>query len=144
MKLSTRSRYGTRFMLDLALNQSNGPVLLKEISKRQEISEKYLSQLVIPLKSRGLINASRGAHGGYRLARTMQEITLKDIVEVMEGDLNLVECVNNPAVCSRVKNCSSRCVWSELGSKISHTLAAVTLRDLVSRHKEESTGEYQI
>ncbi|MDD5513500.1 MAG: Rrf2 family transcriptional regulator, partial [Candidatus Omnitrophica bacterium] len=66
MKLSTRSRYGTRFMLDLALNQSNGPVLLKEISKRQEISEKYLSQLVIPLKSKGLINASRGAHGGYR------------------------------------------------------------------------------
>ncbi len=80
MKLSTRARYGTRLMLKLALRYGKGPVFLKDIARAEEISEKYLSQIIIPLKGAGLVRAFRGAHGGYTLARAPDRIKLKDIV----------------------------------------------------------------
>jgi len=85
MKLSTKGRYGVRLMLDLAAHYGERPVLLKEISQREDISEKYLWHLITPLKSAGLIHATRGAHGGYELAKAPSEITVKDVFEVVEG-----------------------------------------------------------
>lgn len=137
MRLSTRSRYGVRLMLELALNYNKGNTLLKDIAKKEDISEKYLSQLMIPLKSRGLIVSSRGAHGGYNLAKNPSLITIKDIVQTLEGSLNLVECVNNPSVCDRTSKCITRDVWEILDQKISETLSSITLNDLLKSHKKQ-------
>jgi Rrf2 family protein len=119
-------------MLELALNFDQGNIFLKDIAKKEEISEKYLSQLVIPLKASGLISSSRGAHGGYRLAKPLSQITLKDIIQVLEGNLSLVECVKNPSVCSRVSKCVTRDIWEKLDETISGVLSSVTLEDLVN------------
>ncbi|MHB1443463.1 MAG: RrF2 family transcriptional regulator, partial [Candidatus Humimicrobiaceae bacterium] len=117
MKLSTRSRYSTRLMVELALNYNKVPVLLKDISKSQEISFKYLSQLIMPLKIAGLVKANRGAHGGYFLARPPKDIKLSEIILAVEGTLNPVECIDNPDICPRVNNCITRDIWSEIGKK---------------------------
>ncbi len=139
MRLSTRSRYGTRLMLRLAKNYDKGPIFLKDIAQNEEISEKYLSQLVIPLKASGLIFALRGAQGGYQLRKHPSKITIKDIVQVLEGHLSPVECVKNHSVCSRVKDCSARDIWETLYKKISETLDSITLNDLLESEelKEE-------
>jgi len=146
MKLSTRGRYGVRLMLDLALHYGEGPVLLKDISGRQGISEKYLWQLIKPLKTMGLIGSTRGAHGGYVLARPPAEITLKEIVRVLEGSLCLVDCVENPAVCDRSQTCTSRDIWSEASNQISQILESMTLDKMVVRQRTKNleTIEYSI
>jgi len=137
MRLSTRSRYGVRLMLELALNYNKGYNFLKNIARKEDISEKYLSHLVIPLKARNLIVSSRGAHGGYRLAKSPSDITVKDIVQTLEGDISLVECVNNPSVCKRIASCVTRDVWEILDEKISETLSSITLKDLLESHKKQ-------
>lgn len=139
LRVSTKGKYGARLMLDLAVHSIRGPVLLKHIAKRQEISEGYLEHLVPLLKSAGLVNSTRGAHGGYTLAREPSEITLREIVEPLEGSLSPAECVDAPRVCKRVKSCVTRKLWKQLGEKISETLEAVTLKDMVEMEKE--TGE---
>lgn len=136
MRLSTRARYGTRLMLELALNFDKGTIFLKVIAKEEEISEKYLSHLVIPLKASGLISSSRGAHGGYRLAKPPSQITLKEIVQTLEGSISFAECVKNPSVCSRVSKCATRSIWEKLDEKISDELSSVTLEDLMNSQKE--------
>lgn len=133
MKLSTRVRYGVRILVELGLHAEESPVLLKEISRAQEISEKYLGQIIIPLKAAGLVRSYRGAHGGYRLGRDAVDITLKDIVEVLEGDVCLLDCVREPGSCSRVPQCATRNVWRELGERISSFLGSMTLRDLIEQ-----------
>jgi Rrf2 family protein len=137
MKLSTKGRYGTRLMLDLALHRDGGLVLLKEIATRQEISQKYLSHLIVPLKAAGLVNSSRGAHGGYGLAKPPAEITLAEILRAVEGDLTLVECVTAPAVCSRVGSCATRDVWALVSEGIVETLRCITLEDLIRRQRQK-------
>ena len=122
MRLSTKGRYGARLMLELALNYGNGPVLLKDIARRQEISEGYLEHLLPPLKAAGLVNSRRGPHGGYMLAKTPSEITLREVVQVLEGSLSPAECVDTPSVCQRVHSGVARDIWKKLGEKISHTL----------------------
>jgi len=137
IRLSTKGRYGARLMLELALCYGKGPVLLKDIAKRQEISEGYLEHLLPLLKATGLINSSRGAHGGYTLAKAPSEITLKEVVQALEGSLSLVECVDTPAVCQRVRSCVTRDIWKKLGKKISETLTSVTLKDIVEMQKKK-------
>ncbi len=136
MRLSTRARYGTRLMLVLALNFDRGTIFLKDIAEKEEISEKYLSHLVIPLKASGLISSSRGAHGGYQLAKAPSQITLKEIVKTLEGEISCVECVNNPSICSRVTKCATRGIWEKLDEKISDELSSITLEDLMNSQKE--------
>jgi len=136
MRLSTRARYGTRLMLELALNFDKGTIFLKDIAEREEISEKYLSHLVIPLRASGLISSSRGAHGGYRLAKSPSQITLKEIVQTLEGGISFVECVKNPSVCPRVSKCAARGIWERLDKKISDELSSVHLADLMKSQKE--------
>jgi Rrf2 family protein len=137
MKFSTRSRYGTRLMLELALKYNKGPVLLKDISKSQEISLKYLAQLIIPLKIAGLIFSSRGAHGGYFLSRAPKDIKLSEIIAAVEGSLNLVECVDNPAICDRSGFCTSKDIWTEISNKFLIILESYTLHQMIKRYKNK-------
>ncbi|MFZ2330512.1 MAG: Rrf2 family transcriptional regulator [Atribacterota bacterium] len=131
MKLSTRSRYGTRLMLKLALNYQKGPISLKDIAQQEEISEKYLSQLVIPLRASGLIYSLRGSQGGYQLSKSPSQISIKDIVQALEGNISPVECVKNPSICSKADDCSVRDIWGNLYKKIHETLDSVSLKDLL-------------
>ncbi len=141
MRLSTRARYGTRLMVELALNYSKGLIFLKDIAEEEEISEKYLSHLVIPLKARGLISSSRGAHGGYRLAKHPVEITVKEIVQTLEGNISPVECVANPSICKRISTCKTHEVWDILDQKITETLNSITLSDLIDNKKQANTSK---
>ncbi len=146
LSLSTRSRYGVRFMVALAGGWGRGTTLLKDISRREDISEKYLSQIVIPLKSAGLITAQRGAHGGYALARPPAEITVLQIVEAIEGPLVPVPCTAGAgsdceAPCGRVTECAATSVWQELKADIEASLSSHTLADLAreARHRAPAT-----
>ena len=146
MKISTRASYGARLMLDLALQHDKGFVFLKDIAKREALSEKYLSQIVIPLRAKGLIVSSRGAHGGYMLARPPQETTMRDVVETLEGTVCMVECMRDTKSCKRYSGCVTRSVWRTLGDTIRATLASITLQDLVDLHnkKKASAISYDI
>lgn len=124
-------------MLELALNYGKGLLLLKDIAKREEISEKYLSQIIIPLKTSGLVNSGRGAHGGYMLAKKPAQTTIREIVEVLEGNLAPLECVRNPGICSRSSICVTRNIWTTLSDKMSAVLNSMTLEDLVKLYKEK-------
>jgi Rrf2 family protein len=139
MKLSTRARYGVRLMLALAVNYGKGPVFLKDIARGEDISEKYLSLIIIPLRTAGLVNSTRGAYGGYQLARDPAQINLKDILDILEGESCLVDCVRDPSLCSRVSTCVSREIWTLLGGKISEVLVSINLQDLV-RMNEAKVG----
>src|SRR5512138_597369 len=127
MRISTRARYGLRLMLELALQHGKGPIFLKDIARSQDISEKYLSQIIIPLKASGLVTSFRGAHGGYILQGDPAGITVRQIVEVLEGDLSLVECVTNPASCDRAAQCVTQDVWCRVSQAMSETLEGLTL-----------------
>ncbi len=140
MKLSTRARYGVRLMLSLALNYGKGPVFLKDIAKREDISEKYLSLIIIPLRGAGLVHSNRGAYGGYTLAREPSKISMKQIMDVLEGDC-LVNCIKDSSACNRISTCATRDIWILLGGKISETLESITLKKLthLSRKKAKNT-----
>ncbi|MFH1458383.1 MAG: Rrf2 family transcriptional regulator [Candidatus Omnitrophota bacterium] len=137
MKLSTKVRYGTRAMLDLACYYGNGPVLLKDISKRQEISLKYLDRILSSLKAAGLVKTLRGAKGGYVLNYPSSKITIKQIAEALEGPLALVECLHNKTFCRKVNSCVTHDIWSELNKVMEAVLRTTTLEDLVMRDKEK-------
>ena len=135
MKLSTRSRYGLRLMLVLGANENKGPIFLKDIAHSEEISEKYLSQIIIPLKASGLINTFRGAHGGYVLGKPPSRIRLREIIEPLEGDLSLVDCVKKTDMCSRSIECVTRDVWNDLSNLVIDYLDKMTLEDLIVKYR---------
>jgi Rrf2 family protein len=141
MKLSTRGRYGVRLMLELALHYGEGPILLKDIAGRQGISEKYLWQLINPLKTAGLVNSLRGARGGYMLGKAPDAVSLKAILLILEGSLCLVDCVDNPALCERSPSCISREIWGEASKNMQQTLEDTTLAVMVEKQKEKLNNE---
>ena len=136
MKLSTRSRYGTRLMLELAQHYREGPLQLGDIAKRQEVSAKYLEQIIIPLKKAHYIESLRGSKGGHFLAKPPEKITVGEIVAVLEEGTSLVECVADPTVCERADICPTRLLWKEASEAMFDRLEAVTLADLVERAKD--------
>ena len=138
MRLSTRSQYGVRFMLALARNYGQGYVYLKDIAKGEGMSEKYLSLITIALKGVGLINACRGARGGYALSREPAEISIKEIVDALEGESGLVGCVKDASACPRVPICASRDIWVFLGGKIDETLSSFNLEQMVRLNQEKA------
>jgi Rrf2 family protein len=140
IRISTKGRYGTRLMLELAMNYDRGPVLLKEIAKKQEISEGYLQHIVDTLKGSGLIFSNRIGHGGYTLAKSPEQITLRDILKSLEGSINLSECVNNPDICARSPQCATRDVWSEVNRKFSQSLSDITLKDMLKNRVSKEQG----
>ena len=142
MKLSTKGRYGTRALLDLALHQTEGrPIPLKEIAQRQEISPQYLEHLITPLIAARIVKSSRGARGGVQLAKPPREIELIEVIEILEGSIVPVDCIDSPEVCPRSKLCATRDIWVELKEAIDKVLKSTTLQDLVERHKKKEQSK---
>jgi len=141
MKVSTKGRYAVRFLLDLALHDQSKPVTLNEIAKNQDISEKYLWQIVAHLKTAGFVSAVSGKRGGFLLAKSPDQISLKDILETLEGNCALVDCVHDPASCKRNTTCAAREMWHDVSERISEVLVSVTLADLLSRSKKRRDQE---
>jgi Rrf2 family cysteine metabolism transcriptional repressor len=141
MKISTKGRYATRALLDIAQHYGKTPVLLRDISARQGISLRYLEQIMSPLISAKIINSTRGPKGGVMLARPANKIKLIEIVQLLEGPIAPVECVSNPGVCTRAPSCATRDVWSDLAQAMYGVLESTTLQDLVERQKKKGTGK---
>ena len=131
MKLSTRSRYGTRLLLDMAQNYQGGPLHLTSIANRQGISVKYLEQIIIPLKKANYVKSVRGPKGGHVLARPPEEITVGEIVALLEEGATLTECTERAAVCERSPTCPTRLIWKEAAKAMFDKLNTITLADLL-------------
>ena len=139
MKISTRGRYALRMMLDLAENQGSGVVALKDIAQRQDISKKYLEQIIPVLNRAGLLQTSRGFQGGYRLAKAPEDYTVGSILKLTEGGLTAVSCTSEgPAACSRSSCCETRPMWDKLDKMIDDFFESITLADLL---KESDSGK---
>lgn len=141
MKLSTRSRYGLRLMFELAIAEVGHPVMLRDIAERQNLSEKYLGKLIILLRRAGLIRSVRGAHGGYMLSRAAPEISLKEIITALEGDLVLVDCTVDQTVCSRSARCPTRNIWCGLNTAVAGFLSGISLEDMIADYRSTSDRE---
>ncbi len=141
MKLSTRGRYGTRALLELALHYREGPVRLKDIAQSQQISLQYLEHLITPLVTAGIIRSTRGARGGVWLAKSPQQIKLSEVIGLLEGSIAPAECVNNPEICTRSELCVTRDIWGELKKAMNGVLESTTLQDLVERQKRKGRSE---
>jgi len=137
MKLSTKGRYAVRAMLDLALHYGEGPILLRDVARREHISERYLEQIILSLKAAGLVNSTRGARGGFMLTKPPSQIRLIEVMQVSEGSMAPVECVSDPNVCSRSSLCVTRDIWSEMTEAMSGILESTTLQDLIQRQREK-------
>ena len=144
MKLSTKGRYGTRALLDIALHSQEGPVTLKEIAQRQQISLPYLEHLITPLIEGGVIRSARGVGGGVSLAKSPGEIKLSEVIGLLENSITPAECVDNPKVCNRSEFCVTRDIWSELKAAMDGVLQSITLQDLVERQKGKGQPMYHI
>jgi len=139
MKVSTKGRYGLRVLLDIAIHQKGGPVILRDIAARQGISEKYLWQVINPLKSAGIVNSSRGAKGGYMLAKDPVRITVLEALTVLEGPVCVVDCVDDPDGCERSSLCVTRGVWAKLEVAVKEAMKGITVKDLADQHKDDQT-----
>jgi Rrf2 family protein len=144
MKLSTRTRYGIRAILELAVHYNEGPIQIKVIALRQTISIKYLEQLMAILKSAGFLKSVRGAKGGYILAKKPNQIRLSDVFIALEGPVSTVECVQDESYCVKVADCMARQVWLQVQQAIMNVLQAITLQDLLDKAKDGKNLNYQI
>lgn len=144
MKISTKGRYGLRAVLDISLHQSEGPVTISSIAGRQELSERYLEQLLITLKQNGIINSIRGFQGGYILAKEPRLIKVGDIVRALEGPLAPVDCVNEDKLgeCSRTEACVTKIVWEDLRDSITKVLDSYTVEDLMLEHQKMKANSF--
>ncbi len=134
MKLSTRVRYGVRAMVELSKQTDGKPIPLRKLAENQHISTKYLEQMAASLKISGLIESVRGAEGGYRLARPADQITVKDVYQVLDVPGDPVDCLNPP--CDRFGACATKEVWADLKDAIASVLESWTLRKLADREME--------
>ena len=145
MKISTKGRYGLRTLMDIAVHQAQGPVNLNDIAERQGISAKYLWQIVNLLKTAGFVRGTRGPKGGYVLLRNPTDISLLDVIQILEGPVSLVECVDDPDFCVRVENCVAHSVWAEVSQAFRDALARVSLAEILRRHVTAGdSGQYVI
>ena len=136
MKISTKGRYGTRAMIDIAEHCGSGPVSLRRLTDRQCLSLKYMEQIIPLLKSSGLIRSARGARGGYVLAKRPREISLRNIVEALEGSWSLVDCIDDPALCDRTEECGAYDVWNDIQAAMYKILDSTTLADMAAISKK--------
>ncbi len=130
MRLSTKARYATRALIELARHYEGGPLRLRDIASRQGISSKYLEQVLFPLNIQGLVRTRKGSGGGHFLGKVPEEINLAEIVRIVEGSLAPVECVENPRICDRAEHCEARQIWCRLGDVIVKELESITLKEL--------------
>ncbi|MDD6637951.1 MAG: Rrf2 family transcriptional regulator [Lachnospiraceae bacterium] len=144
MKISTKGRYALRLMIDLAMNSVGEPVSLKDVAKRQGISEKYLEQIISVLNRAGYVKSIRGAQGGYLLRRAPEEYTVGMILRLTEGSLAPVTCVEDGDFpCERQENCVTVILWKKINDAINSVVDSITLQDLVDWQNEKN-GQYII
>lgn len=143
MKISTKGRYALRLMLDLATHATNSYISLKEIASRQNISEKYLEQIITQLNRKGFVKSIRGAHGGYKLTQEPSYYTVGMILRLMEGSLVPVECVNSMN-CPRVDTCVTYEVWVKIKEAVDNVVDHITLQDLLDIQREKNVVNYSI
>ena len=145
MKISTKGRYALRMLLDLADNQKDGYVALKDIAARQNISKKYLEQIIPILNRSDILKASRGFQGGYRLAKSPDRYTVAEILRMTEGGLAPVACLEHePMECDRSADCITLPVWQGLYRVINEYLEGITLQDILDAQREKSANDYII
>ena len=140
MRLSTRSRYAIRALLDLAIHAEEGPILVREIAEREDISVRYLEQLLLPLKAANLVRATRGSNGGFMLAKNVSEINLRDVIQITEGTTAFTECADDPGICPRSDTCPLLDVWNEVTDSANKVLASISLETLRDKQKCKSTN----
>ena len=134
MKLSTKGRYGVKAMVDLAIHYGGSPVSIKSISQRQNISEYYLEQLFSSLRKAKLIKSIRGAQGGYVLSREPKDITVAEIMYVLEGPIEIAECIEGVS-CDNLDCCATRLLWAKIKNSIDDVMKSVTLQDIVNDYE---------
>lgn len=145
MKISTKGRYALRLMIDLAVNCENGLSSTKEIAERQDISRKYLEQIITVLNRAGFVKSERGSNGGYRLTRRPAEYTVGDILRLTEGSLAPVSCLEGDInLCQRQRACATLMVWKKLDAAIKSVIDNITLQDLVNEQRLLDSGGYVI
>ncbi len=138
MKISTKGHYGLRAMVDVALYQSGGPVTLSDIAERQAISVKYLWQVINPLRNKGFLRVTRGAKGGYTLARPPDEINMLDVLTTLEGPVSILKCLTEEKSCARKNTCVARLVWTDVNQAIENSLSNITLAKMLLDHQRAS------
>jgi Rrf2 family protein len=141
MKISTKSRYGVRLLLDMASHYQKGPVNLTDVATRQGMSVKYLEQIIIPLKKAKYVTSLRGPKGGHMLARPPEDITIGEIVALLEESSSLVDCSDRPESCERAGICLTRDVWLEAAKAMFDKLNSITLADLLKKCPTQENGQ---
>ena len=144
MKLSTKCRYGSRAVMEVARNYKSGPVKRKDIVKNQQISDSYLENILIALKNSGIIETIRGAKGGYLLRRPASEITLLEIVNSLDGSLSPVECLETPSICERTEWCATRVAWIKMREAQEEVLRNISIQKLIDSEKQSFVADYCI
>ena len=140
MKISTKGRYALRLMLDIATNSKNSPVSVKDIAARQQISDKYLEQIISILNGAGFVRSIRGAQGGYLLRKKPEEYTIGMILRLTEGSLAAVACLDEEVPCDRMEKCVTIKVWKQLNDAISGVVDNITLADLMEWQDNEGNN----
>ncbi|MBQ9516508.1 MAG: RrF2 family transcriptional regulator [Eubacterium sp.] len=145
MKISTKGRYALRLMIDLAEHKDDGYIPLKDISERQEISKKYLEQIIAIVNKPDFLRTNRGSQGGYKLAKSPDKYTVGDILRLTEGSLSPVDCVDqHPNECPRSADCPTLPIWSHLSKIINEYLDSVTLQDILDQQQSRYMNNYVI
>ena len=137
MRISTKGRYAIKLMLDLATNDNGEPIRLKDVARRQEISEKYLEQIINPLTKSGLVKSFRGAQGGYMLTNPPEATTVGEILCVLEGSLSPVDCVDHPN-CANSDHCVSLSIWKKMKVALDEVVDNITLADMAAEYAEKN------
>lgn len=135
MKLSTKGRYGVRAMAELAAHYGGAPISIKTISKEQNLSEYYLEQLFSPLRRANVIRSIRGAQGGYVLCKDPSEITVGDIMTILEGPIEIADCIDGYQ-CDSEHSCATKFVWEKIKSSIDNVMNSISLQDIVDNYEE--------
>jgi Rrf2 family protein len=133
MKLSTKGRYGLRLLMEVALHQHEGPVFMRDVALKQQIPFPYAKLLISHLIAGGILRSARGANGGVTLNKPPEQIKLREILQLFEGKLDLVECIANPGMCKSFRTCAIRDLWVDTQKAIEEVLDTTTLRTLMER-----------
>jgi len=141
MKISTKGRYGTRALLELAMRDTNEPMLLRNIAKKQDISLAYLEHVISPLIAGGILRSTKGPKGGISLNRKPSDIKLSDVIRLLEGSVAPADCVDNPDICDRAETCVARDIWCEMKKVMDSILDSTTIQDLVDRQEGKASSE---
>ena len=144
--MSTKTRYGLRILVQIALENRRGKRLARgrTIAEKQGITEPYLEQIMIPLKQAGLVGAVRGCNGGYELRKRTTDITVLDLIELFDGPVDFADCSKGGAKCERLADCPTRGVWERLAGRLRGDAGGITLESIVEEHLDKSSNDYVI